>query len=91
MAYKPKNVAKYRDDSSDNPLSSSTGRGGGWLPGATGSDDRESQPKDFIGEGSAHGSGDYSFFGDDGKNDRLNPRTKADFGKASYNYNQPTL
>ena len=99
MAYKPKNVAKYRDDSSDYPKGSATGKGGGVVPGATGGADRDSQAPwgkndagTFYNDGNeAHGSGDYSFVDGDGLNDRLDPRKKDSFGKASYSYKQPTL
>lgn len=92
MAYKPKNVAKFVDKSTTYSPGSAMGRGPAMVPGATGSDDRESQLNDFIGNGSeAHGSGDYSFFGGDGRNDDTSNRGRENFGTASYNYNQPTL
>ena len=97
MAYKPKNVAKYRNDSSTYPKGSSTGRGGGVVPGATGGADRESQAPwgdneagSFYNDGNeAKGSGDFALY--DGMNDRLDPKKKDNFGKASYSYKQPTL
>jgi hypothetical protein len=95
MAYKPQNVAKYRDDSSDYPKGSTSGKGGGTVPGTTGSNDRGSQAPwgkneagSFYNDGNvAHGSGDYNLLG----TDNLNSRTKANFGKASYNYKEPSL
>ena len=96
MAYKPQNLAQFRDDSSSYPKGSSTGKGGGVVPGTTGSDDRESQ-KDYIGDDhknvNEQGNADYSFFMNDGE-DKLgspDPRTKENFGRSSYSYNKPTL
>ena len=102
MAYKPKNVAKYRDKATDYPASSSTGRGGGFLPGATGSDDRDSQaPWGKNSAGTFFQDGDHKnvneqdgsdfSLADGDMNDRLDPRKNGNFGKASYNYKQPTL
>jgi hypothetical protein len=90
MAYKPKNVANLR-------VGKDAGRGGdgtypGVVPGSTGSDDRESQLRDFLGDGdhtnpNEQGGSDYSLLG----TDNLDSRKKGNFGSASYNYKQPTL
>lgn len=90
MAYKPKNVAKFRDDSSDYPKGTSSGRGPGTVPGTTGSNDRGSQDSkaEFYNDGSApHGSGDFNVL----PTKNLDSRSKDNFGKASYSAGKPTL
>lgn len=94
MAYKPQNVAKFRDDAMDYPGGTGNGRGPGTVPGTSKSNDRDSQQAkaEFYNDGNAAtGSGDYSFFMNNGDNQDTKSRGKEGFGKATYNYNQPTL
>lgn len=96
MAYKPKNVASYRDNSGRHPV----GDGGinkAQVPGTTGSDDRESQPVgaelngQFTSEASdgnrnqQHGP-DFTLMGNENS-----PRTNPNMGKRSYAAGTPTL
>lgn len=92
--YKPQNVAKFRDDSSKYPKGSSTGKGGGTVPGTTGSNDRGSQPDgaelngQFGRDDNAneqHGP-DYSLIGNEN-----NPRSNPSMGRRSYGAEQPSL
>lgn len=91
MAYKPKNLAKFRDMAADGPRGSAIGSASGMVPGATGGDDRDSQPKGmpFYNDGQTRRveEGTFSLM----QNDRGNPRAKENFGSASYNYGRPTL
>lgn len=95
MAYKPKNVAKFRDDSSSYPKGGrAMGRGPATVPGTTGSDDRESQLRDFLGDGdhpnvNEQRGPDFTIM--DRGNDSLDPKKNPDHGKASYAYEKPTL
>lgn len=94
MAYKPKNVATaYRDKSTMYSPGSGTGYSGpGMVPGATGSDDQESQPKgaEFYNDGQVRRTQpDFSIM--DGGNDQLDPRKNPNHGQASYNYEKPSL
>ena len=94
MAYKPKNVATFRDDSSTYPKGGQ-GRGPATVPGTTGSNDRDSQPRDFLGDGdhpdvNQQPGRDFSL-ADGGINNRLDPRQNPSFGKASYPAGTPTL
>lgn len=103
MSYKPSNVANLRRDAYDYPRGSSTGKGGGVVPGTSGSQDRGSQPPG-IGGGGIYGDsvvksygtqentvGDDFALADGGMNDRLDPRKKSDFGRRSYSAEKPTL
>lgn len=95
MSYKPQNVAKFRSTAKPYPVGDS-GINKGQVPGTTGSDDRESQLNDFLGDGNHEnvnqqpGGSDFSL-ADGGMNDRLDSRKRANRGVASYNYNKPTL
>lgn len=93
MAYKPQNVAKYRDDSAAYPKGSGPGGGGSgnaMVPGSTGSQDRGSQPvgAEFFNDGQKRISTEGTF--DLAGNER-NPRSNPNFGRASYGYEKPTL
>jgi len=92
MAYKPKNLASFRDDSSKYPKGASAGaNSSARVPGTTGSDDRESRvPKaDFYNDGQTRRAEDGTF--SIMQNEGVNSRTKENFGQASYNYGRPTL
>ncbi len=94
MAYKPQNVTGKYGIGKDYREASAIGKGSGAVPGSTNTEDRDSQDKkiEFYNDGNAAtGSGDYSFFGGDGKNEDTKSRGKENFGKASYDYIQPTL
>lgn len=91
MAYKPKNVAKFRNKSTDYSPGTD-GHTPAMVPGATGSDDRESQGRDveFKDQGQVRRANpDFSIV--DGGNDRLDPRKNENHGRASYAYQKPTL
>ena len=89
MAYKPKNVAVFRDDSANYPKGTGNGRGPGTVPGTTGSNDRDSKLKDFIGGAAVRPNPDFELAF--GKNDDNDPRKNENHGKASYSYEKPTL
>lgn len=98
MTYKPKNVASFRDDSSDYPKGGQ-GRGPATVPGTTGSNDRGSQPvkADAMYPDTAYGTDanmqpggkDFSIFSRG--NDDLDAKRNPDFGKRTYAAGTPTL
>lgn len=92
--YKPKNVAKFRDDSTKFSPGSAMSKGPGMVPGTTGSDDRGSQPRgaelngQFGRDDNAneqHGA-DYSLMGNE-----ADPRQNPTMGRRSYGAEMPTL
>lgn len=89
MAYKPKNVAKLYDDSKPYPQGTGNGRGPGTVPGTSGSNDRDSQRPDFFTQGQVRQDNpDFKMFNE---TDETDSRKNPNHGKASYDYQKPTL